>query len=337
LKPASKIISNMVNELLVYCPNKDLGCIHQGQRQLINIHLKGECMFTSLECQCGKTVLKKDLTEHMEGCQAVVKVGCPYCNVENFPSLHSLHLEKCPKKPVSCYHAEFGCSWSGLLYDLNNKHILECPFESLKGFFKIHRQQMETLDQENKQLRSSIKELKRTNLSLQTQISEISNLLNSEFPSYDLESKGSALRLEGETSIITAQELLLSDNAHFKSQIETLNADLADLELRQNVALMTESLRIQGEMQNLKNLWHSLRMQMHYLLLERRENGPTVRNVANATAVARAGLTGPILPGRSNGSNGVIGEVDSSSANVRSVSDITESKRLLQKLGPLDT
>ncbi|CAG8630028.1 18341_t:CDS:2 [Acaulospora morrowiae] len=338
LKPASKIISNMVNELLAYCPNKDLGCIYQGQRQLINIHLKGECEFTSLECQCGKTMLKKDLTKHMESCQKIVKVECPYCRVENFPSLHILHLEKCPKKPVSCYHAEFECSWSGLQHDLDNKHIVECPFEPLKGFFKIHKERMDTLDQENKQLRFTVQELKKTNLSLQNQVSEIFNLLNSGFPSHDLESKGDVLSLERSTSIITTQELLLSDNDHFKNQIEALNASFADLELRQNVALMTESLRMQEEIQSLKNLCHGLRMQMHYLLMERRINDPTVRNVANATAVTRAGLTGHMIPGRSNGSSGVLGaEVNSDAPNIRSIPDITENERLLQRIGPLNT
>lgn len=72
---------------------------------------------------------------------------------------------------------------------------------------------------------------------------------------------------------LSPHELLLSDNERIRNEVETLTASLASLEVKQNVAIMTETLRIQEEMQSLRALCHGLRMQMHYLLMERRQ-GP---------------------------------------------------------------
>ncbi|KAF8929538.1 hypothetical protein BGZ58_008872 [Dissophora ornata] len=63
-------------------------------------------------------------------------------------------------------------------------------------------------------------------------------------------------------------ELLMSENERIRSELETLTAGLASLELKQNMAIMTESMRMQEEVQSLRAVCHGLRMQMHYLLLE---------------------------------------------------------------------
>ncbi|KAG0357595.1 hypothetical protein BGZ54_000274, partial [Gamsiella multidivaricata] len=47
-------------------------------------------------------------------------------------------------------------------------------------------------------------------------------------------------------------ELLISENERIRSEIETLTAGLASLELKQNMAIMTESMRMQEEVQSLR-------------------------------------------------------------------------------------
>ncbi|KAF9175668.1 hypothetical protein BGX20_002271 [Mortierella sp. AD010] len=69
-------------------------------------------------------------------------------------------------------------------------------------------------------------------------------------------------------SAADTHELLISENERIRSEIETLTANLASLELKQNMAIMTESMRMQEEVQSLRAVCHGLRMQMHYLLLE---------------------------------------------------------------------
>ncbi|OAQ28453.1 hypothetical protein K457DRAFT_1407717 [Linnemannia elongata AG-77] len=73
-------------------------------------------------------------------------------------------------------------------------------------------------------------------------------------------------------SVADTQELLISENERIRSELETLTAGLASLELKQNMAIMTESMRLQEEVQSLRAVCHGLRMQMHYLLLEQQNN-----------------------------------------------------------------
>lgn len=70
IKPAVKIISNIVNELLVHCPEE--GCDFVGQRQFIESHIKHDCQYTVTCCEleeCKELLLKKDLDSHAENCQ----------------------------------------------------------------------------------------------------------------------------------------------------------------------------------------------------------------------------------------------------------------------------
>lgn len=72
IQPAVKIISNMVNELLVECPRSEEGCTHVGQRQYIENHVKNDCQYTFTSCdleECKALVLKKDLTTHVSTCK----------------------------------------------------------------------------------------------------------------------------------------------------------------------------------------------------------------------------------------------------------------------------
>lgn len=54
------------------------------------------------------------------------------------------------------------------------------------------------------------------------------------------------------------------------NELETLSAKLASLELKQKMALMTETFRIQEELQSLRAICHGLRMQMHFVMIERK-------------------------------------------------------------------
>jgi hypothetical protein len=67
---AVKIIHNMVNELLVYCPRQ--GCPFTGQRQYIESHVANDCEYTIAPCEldeCKELLLKKDLNTHAETCK----------------------------------------------------------------------------------------------------------------------------------------------------------------------------------------------------------------------------------------------------------------------------
>ena len=61
----------MVDELIVECSNKPLGCLVSTQRQLLEIHKRESCMFTMVPCAeegCCERVMRKDLGRHDEIC-----------------------------------------------------------------------------------------------------------------------------------------------------------------------------------------------------------------------------------------------------------------------------
>ncbi|KAI1317066.1 hypothetical protein EDD11_009049 [Mortierella claussenii] len=94
-------------------------------------------------------------------------------------------------------------------------------------------------------------------------------------------------------SAAETHELLIAENERIRSELETLTAGLASLELKQNMAIMTESMRMQEEVQSLRAVCHGLRMQMHYLMLEQQNRhhhgGPPPPPGSPAAAAAAAG------------------------------------------------
>ncbi|KZT70910.1 hypothetical protein DAEQUDRAFT_810205 [Daedalea quercina L-15889] len=80
LAPADPLIRNLVDELVVECPQKDTGCSHTCQRILLPAHLKDSCRYVKVPCpdgKCSKGVLRKDLTlhTHMEDVPTVAQPG----------------------------------------------------------------------------------------------------------------------------------------------------------------------------------------------------------------------------------------------------------------------
>ncbi|RUS22583.1 hypothetical protein BC937DRAFT_88370, partial [Endogone sp. FLAS-F59071] len=361
LQPAVKIIANMVNELIVYCPRADVGCPFTGQRQFMEHHLREECLHVVSPCrleECKELVLKKDLTEHVENCRFRVvecsmckskmrwrdleahhrtcpaeTVNCPHCSTPRTRSAHDAHLLECSEVPVPCPHGTFGCPWTGPRKDLPMIHIPTCPYEALKGFFALHRRQTDHLEYELRQLRDSQQDLADDVSDLRDRLGEVTDGLSEMFPSYFAPthhapplsvvhrdssdpSDPSYLPLSAAPTLslpLSPHELLLSDNERIRNEVETLTASLASLEVKQNVAIMTETLRMQEEMQSLRALCHGLRMQMHYLLMERRQGpatsaggGPTgpAGTVAGSAAAGASKTTGGSGMGIGSGAGG---------------------------------
>lgn len=71
----------MVDELLVECPQRPMGCMHTCQRQHVDAHLQHSCQYVEVPCSeegCDKTILRKDMGKHSHDCvhRVVVCEGC---------------------------------------------------------------------------------------------------------------------------------------------------------------------------------------------------------------------------------------------------------------------
>lgn len=83
---APVVIANLVNDLVVLCPNSNLGCTSTQPRSFVGGHLKDECRFVTVDCVgCNERILRRDVHEecmHQE-------IVCTHCSV----TLRKLDLE----------------------------------------------------------------------------------------------------------------------------------------------------------------------------------------------------------------------------------------------------
>ncbi|EJD35308.1 hypothetical protein AURDEDRAFT_93212 [Auricularia subglabra TFB-10046 SS5] len=187
LRGANPLLRNLVDELVVECPNRQSGCNETSQRQLVGIHVRDSCPYTKVPCShpnCNQRVYRKDARLHSETCPAQGILACPDCKVDclaNELEAHrrlcaleevtcnacgvimiraelAPHTDICPLVAVPCEQAANGCPWSGARHHLLD-HVSTCPYEAIKGFFATHTVKVASLEDENAALRRQVGEL----------------------------------------------------------------------------------------------------------------------------------------------------------------------------------
>ncbi|EIN11280.1 hypothetical protein PUNSTDRAFT_141696 [Punctularia strigosozonata HHB-11173 SS5] len=169
LEPPNPLVRNLVDELVVECPQRSAGCDHRCQRQLLSSHV-AECEYVAVECPiegCSEVVQKKNATldvhERLHCAQSSDDVGsevesedegeilrCDYCS-ESIGRITG-HRSDCPLAPTPCTHASSGCPFNGTLASLPD-HLLTCPYEAIKGFLSLQASRDASLAAENARLR----------------------------------------------------------------------------------------------------------------------------------------------------------------------------------------
>ncbi|KAK9376862.1 uncharacterized protein V1513DRAFT_218460 [Lipomyces chichibuensis] len=298
--PPPKILSNMVNELLVYCPNADKGCKIVIQRCLLPHHLRDKCHYALLECpsdectelierrfierdpakcfhqpmtcpDCNGSVSEFELDDHEAMC-AARSTKCPDCSQQFSMADIRNHLDECSESVVNCPSTRLGCRWSGRREKLDS-HTTECTLTSLAPFLDKQEERIAILEAENKSLRA------------QVAVGGSNNMLDNDV-----------------FHIFTEHE-------RFRSELERLSEQLGELEIRQSVMLTNQTVRMKEEIQNMRNAVNAIRHQMHFLMMERRTwalqslaTSSVLPSTANAVVSASTSLAGH---GTSGGSSNV--------------------------------
>jgi predicted nuclease with TOPRIM domain len=149
-----------------------------------------------------------------------------------------------------------------------------CAYEPIKEYLEIQKENEASLKRELKRLYKENEGLRRQQLDSKHQVEFITNQLDLMFPGHFL--------TDPDIPEDARNESLLSENQRINNELETLTANLKSLELKQNMALMSETFRLQEELQSLRAICHGMRMQMHYLMMERRGTTPGSNNASSS-------------------------------------------------------
>jgi len=283
LRPAVQIVTNMVNELKVFCPNGEMGCTVVMERQGVRHHLERECEFALVACAnegcdlvarraeviqhaencqfkrvtcqlCGEIVREKLLKTHKsEHCRAQI-VSCEHCQANMARESLLNHIQdSCPMVKVNCNHQRFGCSHVCLRKDLS-EHLITCPFEVIAPYL---------LAQEKKQmaLERSVNEL---STKLEQTILEL-NTLKSQNEQQQQEQQQQQEN-ETDTSILHREnEQLHMENEQLLQQIEGLHE-----ELRNHDAFRAgEAIRMREEIESLWSFYRILETRLQQVAQEK--------------------------------------------------------------------
>lgn len=136
-----KGIQRLVNEVKVYCPNRNLGCTWIGDFSKKAAHidvsnsiLGDNCQYQTVPCRiagCNVTLCRHSLDEHEVNECEFRPYSCHYCEKYNstFGDVTNNHFKLCDKLPVECPK---GCDLDSLLRGSLNEHLEKtCPLNEI--------------------------------------------------------------------------------------------------------------------------------------------------------------------------------------------------------------
>ncbi|KAF3923081.1 hypothetical protein ABW20_dc0105958 [Dactylellina cionopaga] len=313
--PAPIMIANLVNDLVVLCPNREKGCVASCARWLVESHVREDCDYAMVKCDkegCDGMVERKDADRECmheevecEFCETAVKKAnleshhrecpklsseCPHCS-ESFPNPElSVHVADCPAEIIDCAASHFGCLYSSPRSGFA-AHTSNCHFVALSPVLQTHTERISTLELENKTIRQKL-DLLVPPRPLPTQSSSNADRATT------LNSSESSSASSSTTRDVTSEMQdytfhLYSEYEQLRSDVERLNAQIRELDVKQDMARINEGLRYNDEMTGMRAAINGLRMQLHWLVASRRESGTAVSGGASASrSVAGSSASG---------------------------------------------
>lgn len=254
------------SDLTVYCPHELMACPNG----------------------CGSSFPRYSFESHIESECYNGESACPICDMKLLQKDIPLHLSVCPDFIVPCDAAEYGCVWVGKRHLLLSEHQRLCKFVTFLPALNKQNGKIERLEQENKTLRYKLDKILAY---LPETVSSSAGLKNTTSTPSALTTRPSSSRRFGprvtshSSSSSSNSNGSIFDNFRFtdsdlmhmfmegerlREDVDRLNGQFGDMEMRHGVAMMQESFRTGEEISTLRGLINSVRHQIHFLLSERR-------------------------------------------------------------------
>lgn len=335
VKPASRLLRNLLDGLAVECPNTERGCTEKPKREDVVMHAH-KCDYALISCpdsDCDKLVVrwlaaKNECLHH--------QAACPHCDTQlEVASMHE-HVEKtcpknqtnceacgepvrksdladhrdshCPEADAPCSYAEYGCKHQARRKELADHHDA-CPYKVCA-----------VIGQTMKQQEREIQRLKRENEERDNQIWALKQERQQGVSWDDFRPNPYGPQIH------SAEEAVMGIYEEVERRIEGVKKDLTDLEGRQTVMILNETMPLKNEITEIRSNMGILKMHVAWLMNKSREEVERNRlasravNTASATVAAAAAApagastargrqgsaSGDSLPRRlSDGSNGI--------------------------------
>ncbi|KAG9579204.1 hypothetical protein KCU77_g408, partial [Aureobasidium melanogenum] len=191
---ASKLLLNILDDLVVKCPNQPDGCDKQIKRGHLLDHINLYCDYTLIDCpdrECDRKVRRKDaahcvhqpvsclacrqsmtvqeLDSHWQTVCADHDIPCPSCAASIPYRYQQTHLANhCPETNAACPARQFGCPFSTKRKHLPS-HAIMCSLAKLAPYLSAQQQRQDEQDQARQLLEKKLQ-------TLQQDLSEYKNM-----------------------------------------------------------------------------------------------------------------------------------------------------------------
>ncbi|KAK0659919.1 TNF receptor-associated factor 2 [Lasiodiplodia hormozganensis] len=320
----SRIVTNMLDELLVKCPNKAEGCAWQGQRCEVQDHIDFACEYRLVECParaCSHPVMAKDLDKgclhnfvNCEYCDERVMViqleahhlkVCPFrmddcrdCGSEVVRKEMEAHRSNdCPKAIINCPAQDFGCDYN-CQRDQMDEHKRGCTIARMLPMLQRMKTRQDDLEAENSQLRRQVSCLEQGLNALQAMVALPPGATAYEVPG--------AADLTNLNPISDANHQdLIAQHETLRNEVSRLSNMIAEVEARTNIQLHNEVLRINTDMARTEAALGAMRSQQQWLINARLHAIAQMR--ANAAANTSSSSATNTTAGAAGGSTATAG------------------------------
>ncbi|KAI9295250.1 hypothetical protein K502DRAFT_316017 [Neoconidiobolus thromboides FSU 785] len=267
LQECPSIISNMINELEVLCPNSEIGCEHSCQRSLLLNHIEN-CQFKRGTSEGKDEILKENENK------------CPHCNKEIRKEEIIRHILDCDQLKISCSCQRYGCSWRGIKKDLE-QHNQSCYYIKLEPILGKQENRITELENTNGQLKALLQEL---NVKLKHTVDELHQIRNCN-TSNNLEAPR-PIAFPGEEMAAAMLERMHLEHQRLRFEVINLTSNLQSMDLKHDLALANETLQLREQIQNLRSSYQGLRSDLDTFSLER--HASTLSAIANLHKASRS-------------------------------------------------
>jgi len=262
VRPASKMIRQILDDLDVRCPNEQRGCEQALARSTVPFHVERYCDYTEIDCadkSCDGRMNRLNANlpcQHKDnGHERALQPGQQSGPAALANSDDEAMEESAPSTAKTCSAAEYGCDFTGT-GDETALHENTCALRRLVPFLAKQQAVLESHT-------NALEQLTRKNNLYEKSFAEISTKLESlEIQASSSAQRGYESQSEGIWDAFTS----------LKEGMNTLKYDLTALDGRLNMELQNSSARDEHERLQTQGAIFRLSQDVELLLHERRDS-----------------------------------------------------------------